>query len=140
MWRMKILYKLSKDSKCVCKQIIQGDDFMDKDINEKMRQEDLDMMKNPGKWYQYPILPVKRVKKSENVPEFGLLLPIKNPVVYLVNMWDLRDLGIRSSADIMNKVKPIAYKSFEAILDDGWVVDQGTEIYRSRDKIGYMGI
>ncbi len=96
---------------------------MSKDSDEKMRQDDLSMMKNPGKWSRYPILPIKRVNKSGGMPEFGLLLPIKNPVVYLVNMWDLGDLGIKTVADIMSKVKSISYDSFEAILDDGWVVD-----------------
>lgn len=100
-----------------------GCNYMNKDIDEQMRQEDLSRMKNPGKWHQYPILPVKRMNKSGSESEFGLLLPIKNPVVYLVNMWNLGDMGIKNAADIMNKVKPIAYKSFEAILDDGWVVD-----------------
>lgn len=96
---------------------------MNKDINKKMRQEDLDMMKNPGKWCRYPVLPIKRVDKSGGEPEFGLLLPIKNPVVYLVNMWDLGDMGLKDTVDIMKKVKSIVYTSFEAILDDRWVVD-----------------
>lgn len=96
---------------------------MSKDSDEKMRQDDLSMMKNPGKWSQYPILPIKRVDKSGEIPEFGLLLPIKNPVVYLANMWDLGDLGVKDTGDIMKKVKSTVYDSFEAILDDGWVVD-----------------
>lgn len=86
-------------------------------------KQDLSMMKNPGKWRQYPILPIKRMDKSGGMPEFGLLLPIKNPVVYLANMWDLEDLGIKTAGDITSKIKSISYASFEAILDDGWIVD-----------------
>lgn len=96
---------------------------MNKDFEEKMRQENLNMISNPATWHRYPILPIKRVNKSGGMPEFGLLLADNKPVVYMVNMWDLGDMEIKSTADIINKVKSTVYTSFEAILNDGWVVD-----------------
>jgi hypothetical protein len=97
--------------------------IMKKDAGEQLRQDDLDMMKNPMTWHCWPILPIKKRNESGGRPEFGLLLATKKPVVYLVGMFDLGDLGIKNTADIMKKVKSTAYSSFEAILDDGWIVD-----------------
>jgi hypothetical protein len=94
--------------------------------NEKENAEDLKLMKDPLSWYRWPILPVKKIPDnggSGGRPEFGFLLAIGKPIVYLKNMYDLQELGVTTVKEIIEKVAGKEYSSFERIIDDGWIVD-----------------
>lgn len=70
------------------------------------REKDLAFMKDPYKWPNL-VLPVKRGR------ECGIILD--KPIVYVGNMWNLpKDL----KAVLQHK-----YETFEAMVDDGWMVD-----------------
>lgn len=94
--------------------------------NEKEKAEDLKLMKDPPSWHRWPILPVKKIPDnggSGGRPEFGFLLAIGKPIVYLKNMYDLQELGVTTVKEIMEKVESKEYPSFDGIVDDGWIVD-----------------
>lgn len=90
---------------------------------EKEKEEDLKLMKDPTSWAVWPILPVKKISDNGDMPEFGFLLATGKPVVYLKNMFDLQDLGIRTVKEISEKVEGKEYPNFEDIIRDGWIVD-----------------
>lgn len=90
---------------------------------EKEKEEDLKLMKDSTYWAIWPILPVKKIPNNGEMPEFGFLLATGKPVVYLKNMFDLQDLGIKTIKEITEKVEGKEYPSFEDIINDGWIVD-----------------
>lgn len=91
--------------------------------DKKQKEDDLKLMKDPLSWYRWPILPVKKLVENGERPEFGFLLAIGKPIIYLKNMYDLKDLGITTIKEIMEKVESKEYSSFDSIIDDGWIVD-----------------
>lgn len=95
---------------------------MDK-IKEKEKETDLKLMKDPISWYNWPILPVKRMTDNGRSPESGFLLATGKPIVYLKNIFDLHDIGIKSVKEITEKIESREYPSFECIVNDGWMVD-----------------
>lgn len=92
-------------------------------MDEKERKEDLDMMKNPDTWWRWPILPMKKIEKEEDRPKLGFMLATGRPIVYTRNMYDLKDIGVKTVKEIMEKAPNKEYTGFEEILDDGWQVD-----------------
>lgn len=82
---------------------------------------ELKMMQSPDDWPMWPWLPVKQL--STNPGEwpklFGCLFDDSrrslSPVVYDVNAHTIKD------KDEVRILK--SYESFEAMVDDGWVVD-----------------
>ncbi len=94
----------------------------EKERQEKERQDNLKMMKDPKKWGIWPMLPIKKIKRNEDM-QVGFLLAVGKPIVYLRNFLDLKDLGITNVKEIMEKVPGKEYDSFDSLLDDGWVVD-----------------
>lgn len=94
------------------------------DPRKEMEKElDLKLMKDPTSWAIWPILPVKKIPDNGERQEFGFLLAIGKPIVYLKNMYDLQELGVKTVKDIMEKVEGKEYPGFEGIVDDGWIVD-----------------
>ena len=84
-------------------------------------KKDLEGMKNPDIWPQWPVLPVKRHSDEKGI-EVGLIVEkdMKSPVesiVYLNNMFSLK------SWEDLDKMPNLKYESFEALQADGWVVD-----------------
>ena len=92
-------------------------------MDKKQKEEDLKLIKDPKSWHRWPILPVKKITNKGERPEFGFLLAIGKPIVYLKNMYDLIDFGVTTVKEIMEKVEGKEYPSFESIVDDGWIVD-----------------
>lgn len=95
-------------------------------MDEKERQENINDMKNPGCWPHYPVLPIKRREnssKGREKLEAAFLLATGEPIVYLLNMWSIGELGCKNLKDVQEKVKSIKYSSFEAMIDDEWEVD-----------------
>lgn len=79
------------------------------------REKELEMMQTPDNWPVWPYLPLKRrpIKTDEDIGllmERGPTIGVK-PTVYLCNLFapSLEDF--------------VEYKSFEELVDDGWVVD-----------------
>lgn len=90
------------------------------DLDEKEREENINMMKDPGKWECWPILPMKRVVRKSELPDSGFMLATGDPIVYLKNMYDLKGGTVK---DIMKNTPSKTYPNLEAVLDDGWIVD-----------------
>lgn len=93
------------------------------DIDEKERQENLKMIKDPGTWGCWPILPMKKIRGEHDLHSVGFLLATGKPKLYLTNFLNLNDLGVRTVKEVDEKVPAKEYDSFENILDDGWVID-----------------
>lgn len=91
-------------------------------MNEEDKKENLKMMKDPGIWGCWPILPMKKVI-GPGMPKMGFMLATGKPILYLVNMCDLRRIGASTVQEVMEKVPSEEYTSFEKVLDDGWEVD-----------------
>ena len=91
--------------------------------DKKQKEDDLKLVKDPKLWYNWPILPLKKLPGNGEIPEFGFLLAIGKPIVYLKNMYDLLDLRVTTIKQIMEKVEGKEYPSFENIIDDEWIVD-----------------
>jgi hypothetical protein len=83
------------------------------------RQKNLRMMRRPDDWPQWPCLPlVRREMKTDKdvLPEVGLLWDEAKPTVYFINMFALGSVNL---TDVDKK----EYMDWDALLDDGWVVD-----------------
>ena len=93
------------------------------EIDEKERQECLKMMRNPGTWGLWPILPMKKIREKHELPENGFLLATGKSKIYLKNFLELLDLGIKTAKEVDEKIQSKEYLSFEAMIDDGWIVD-----------------
>lgn len=78
---------------------------------------DLDMVKDPDRWPQWPILPLKRGDQNE---EIGFLVASGIPTVYLKNIWALKPGPMR---DQLEGVSNLGYSTFEELISDGWRVD-----------------
>lgn len=80
-------------------------------------------MKYSPNWPMWPYLPVKRRNPGGGNTEVGYLVdrsplgndapPVVEPTVYLRNIWD----------DTPGEPVKLPYANFEALIDDGWVVD-----------------
>lgn len=92
------------------------------DTDEKERQENLKMMKNPDTWGCWPILPMKKVE-GHGPCLVGFLLATGKPKLYLRNFMDLTGMGIRTIKEVDDRIDAKEYESFEDILIEGWVVD-----------------
>lgn len=83
-------------------------------------QEGVKGMQIPDSWPNYPLLPVKKYNEGStglDAMECGVLVAGKGPTVFLANMWSL------TSMSDLEGVKTKAYPSFEALQEDGWIVD-----------------
>lgn len=81
------------------------------------REKDIALMSKPVEWPRWPLLPLKRSDKSGNGQiEVGVLYASQNylTVVWLTTMFNTID---------PDSTPKIVYDSYEAISDDGWVVD-----------------
>ena len=83
-------------------------------------RDDLKMMRSPGRWPAWPFLPVKRTVDGEQ--ECAVMVEesmsgTATPIVYLVNLFALKEAGS------LSKVENRRYESLEAVVADGWVVD-----------------
>jgi hypothetical protein len=82
---------------------------------------DLEFIKMPPLWPNWPWLPIKRYRMGQATggPECAALCStnLENNVLYLVhaNMWDKS--GLAAAWDSRETVTP------QQIVDDGWVVD-----------------
>lgn len=92
------------------------------DREEKEIQADLKMMKDPGDWACWPLLPMKRVEEHGDT-SVGFLMATGKSKLYLRNFMDLPELGIKSAKEVDEKIPAKEYASFEDILKDGWLVD-----------------
>jgi hypothetical protein len=95
---------------------------------EHTAEEHADMMAHPERWPLVTVLPLKRrsVRDESGFPQPGFLYqpdvrsaitPAPDPVVYLGNVYNTRDLLIGPHP------KQLRYDSLEAIVADGWEVD-----------------
>jgi hypothetical protein len=75
---------------------------------------DLEFMKAYDKWPRWPMLPLK---KRDDSKICGFLLGTGYPVVYLKNIYGLKQ------GDTIENLPKQEYDSLQAILDDGWVID-----------------
>jgi hypothetical protein len=87
----------------------------------RLNYRDLDMLKSPGRWSAWPVLPVKR-DVGADFPELGLVVEnvATRPVVYIQNLFSLKPgpLGPQVTGCVEH-----VYATLEAMLADGWVVD-----------------
>lgn len=81
-------------------------------------KESLAFMQQPAVWPLWPVLPVKQ-RDGMKQPRLGIMREAAfgvKPVVYLTNLFDMQG----KQWDDFEKIE---YLDFEAIIDDGWVVD-----------------
>lgn len=95
-----------------------------KSMDEKEKEENIQMMKFPGQWPNWPILPIINREKDT----CGILLATRKPIIYEINIWKLRELGLHCISDVesslqQEKIKSIEFKSFEEICNAGWKVN-----------------
>jgi hypothetical protein len=86
------------------------------------REEEKAMMQDPMRW-PHIVLPVKRRREGQSWPDVGIMLVsrvdaelkgVVKPEVYLRSLYDKEPLS---------ETEIIQYPDFDALLDDGWVVD-----------------
>lgn len=82
---------------------------------EPAKNRHLSMMYSPDDWPRWPALPLKRSRKN-SFPEIGFILESKDQPyrVYLGSIYGESSLQDHSYMD---------YDSYEAIVEDGWIVD-----------------
>lgn len=82
-----------------------------------MELSDLELMRKPNEWPQWPVLPVKRYPEGQTWPEVGIMVEgsgeVANPKVWLTNMFT----GIKP------ETKAEDYKNLDEVIAAGWVVD-----------------
>ena len=85
-------------------------------------RDDVAMMEHVELWPRWPVLPVKRYGptwQQGDLPEMGVLAACEEHrhTVFL----DVMLFGM--DGDALKDAKRKEYDSFQAIVDDGWVVD-----------------
>ena len=89
------------------------------------------MMRTPGDWPNWPLLPVKRPDprfsnggRGTTYKQFGLMVavPDRLHLVYWAAWSRPRRQGA-AVADALDPLERIEYDSYEAIAADGWIVD-----------------
>ncbi len=83
---------------------------------DEMKAQDLMFIKE-GNWPLRTALPIKRYPRKENL-DTGLLVKGLGPVVFLLHLFSLAD-----GSQNLNDCGKLKYESYEALLDDGWMVD-----------------
>lgn len=81
------------------------------------REKDIEMMSNPENWPRWPRLPIKRSDPTGNHQvEIGVMLALEGhlTMVFKTNMFAKIDHATTDK---------YVYSDYEAIADDGWVVD-----------------
>lgn len=91
---------------------------MIKPISKEMREETLKFLQNPLEWGMFPVLPLKRYKDEGGFPEVGFVLAGKPLIVYLDNV-----LAVSNEKKLLSTLNKQEYKCFEALMNDGWMVD-----------------
>ena len=79
---------------------------------------DLEMMQESAAWPAYPLLPLKRYPNKHSEAELGILWQGCGPTVYRCSMFHLPETPEESAA-----LPTIKYENFEALVNDGWVID-----------------
>lgn len=86
------------------------------------RQREITMMKTPDHWPRWPILPVKR--SGHILEPFGCGIMVASADCAL-HIYDI-DMFLLQSGPLgpqLDAVEHKEYQDYDAILDDGWVVD-----------------
>jgi hypothetical protein len=75
---------------------------------------DIEMMQQYLSWPQL-VLPVKRYKQGDSWPQCGVMIP-KESTVFLINMWNIEPGSLKTCSKE-------EYKTYEEVIQAGWVVD-----------------
>ena len=90
------------------------------------------VMRSPGEWPSWPLLPVKRPDprfsnggRGTSFKQFGLMVAVESRMlhVYLARMGEINAAPGATVGDALDTVERLGYASCEAILADGWVVE-----------------
>lgn len=94
-----------------------------RDLNAAEREKNLHMMRSPDDWPIWPRLPLKR-NWNGDPPHAGYMLCGKGfeMVVIIGNIFTLLPKA-DSAEELLTKVDHKVYEDYDAILDDGWMVD-----------------
>lgn len=74
---------------------------------------EVEMLENPGKWPQWPCLPLKRGEFPDG--EVGVLVADQGPIVFMMNLFN--------AAKELKTCERKCYLHYEDITLDGWRVD-----------------
>ena len=92
----------------------------------------LRVMRSPGEWPNWPLLPVRRPDprfsnsgRGTSFKQFGLMVAVESRMlhVYLARMGEINAAPGATVGDALDTVERLEYASCEAILADGWVVE-----------------
>jgi hypothetical protein len=82
-------------------------------------REDVEFMMNSDSWPMYPYLPLKKPSmKAGEWPQLGIM-HASGSRVYLTSIDELVSMSFAEKSNI----KYIDYDSYDAIVEDGWLVD-----------------
>lgn len=81
---------------------------------EHTTTEQVEMMTDPDRWPQWPMLPVKKYVEGETWPHCAVHLDLAGPFVIYEWKGFMRPDAEKVAA---------TYDSAQAAVDDGWVVD-----------------
>ena len=80
------------------------------------QQRDIDMMRDPDRWPQWPVLPVKRTDLTKDpAREVGIIGDGGGPTIHLRNLF--------ASSTQIKDAKRMEYLDFTELVQDGWGVD-----------------
>lgn len=85
---------------------------------------DAELIRSPGAWARWPVLPVKRMsdEKPASDQDLGVIVESagEKVTVYEINMYEL---PVPLSRRALNELPHTVYDDAEAAIEDGWVVD-----------------
>jgi len=90
---------------------------MKKLVKVSLEEITMNFLKDPNSWPRWPFLPL--VRRNGQKPDYAVLAESKEfPfTLFIVNVFDTEALKNLRDAE------QLAYRSFEDIVKDGWVVD-----------------
>jgi len=86
------------------------------------KEDDLHLLQDHDAWANYPLLPVKRFLADQPLPECAVMAagwPGHEHEVFLVGLYSIEGKII----DALKRAQSIKYTSYQAVMDDGWMVD-----------------
>jgi hypothetical protein len=90
-------------------------------------ERDLEMIENPNRWPNWPVLPVKRprLKDDTGFPQLGVIfeVPAQRYTVHVLNMIMFAEAPADQHEKLLREAEKFAYPDAAAMLADGWVVD-----------------
>jgi len=88
-----------------------------------MENKDLEMLRDPLEWPQFPILPVKKRGGANGLDDLGVIIASDRTTVFKMNMFEFDEKNIHNGKELRESDVPrVEYNDEESLIAE-WRVD-----------------